>query len=912
MSVIGVDFGNVNCVIARAQRGGVDIIANEVSNRQTPAIVSFCGGNERHTGEHAANMQMQHLRHTVQEVKRVLGRSLDEEEVAGVEAARALHRLVPEQQPETSSSDSAAATARRARRAAVEVRYSAKQLGARAFSSWHLPPAEREKKNKSTSGGNEIEQQRDVHVLPAESIAGMLLHHLSATASAASSGAPARDMVVAVPMWYTDAQRAALLDAGAIGGVRILRLINEHYAAALSYGLYRAPELPEAGKPPTVTVIADVGHSQTTVAVVAFWRTRMQVLSVVYDRNVGGRDFDAALAEHFAAEFRQRYKLDVRENRKASMRLRTQCEKVKKMLSANAQAPLNIECFMNDVDVSAMVERSQFEELAAPLAARIASAARDALAQAQLPEGSAINILEVIGGSTRVPMVQAALESATSLSARRTMNAEECIARGCALQAAMVTPGFKVREYAGADVLAFPVVMAKEKEVQVFAAQSAVPSLKQVTYAYTGKPLHLRLYYGETPLLPAGSDRHIASVEVGPAPGVKHEVHGGKIRVKVRVDVDGMVSVPGAQLVESEPAAESAPGVADGSDEAATETEPAAAAATNTSSNAGAEQEAMRDAGDEESGNQNNNDNHGGAAAAATKRAVKKTDLPVTVLGGSRLPSYAIDALVEIEAQMQAADRYRAERADALNALESYVYDMRSRIDEYGEWAEYATDEERAAFRKLLDAAEEWIYSDDAEEAGKSKFTERLADLRKRHGDRLATRVREAEERAQAARQFSDALAGLKAEAGTGADDERFGHIGEEEKRGVLQAAADADRWLHDSMAAVEVAGKAKDPAVTVEQMRARQREVVRRARKVLDQPRPVAEEEERDGGGAVKKAEAEDGADERGPTSGTEPEGKVEREEREEEEEEGMEDAQGDDNDGRGGAGDADGGAAR
>lgn len=127
------------------------------------------------------------------------------------------------------------------------------------------------------------------------------------------------DIVIAVPGWYTDIQRRAVLDAASIAGLNTLRLINDTTAVALGYGITKS-DLPEPENPRHV-VFVDVGHSSLSVAVVAFAKGQLTVKSTAYDRNLGGRDIDYALVKHFAEEFKGKYKIDVMSNPKAIFRL---------------------------------------------------------------------------------------------------------------------------------------------------------------------------------------------------------------------------------------------------------------------------------------------------------------------------------------------------------------------------------------------------------------------------------------------------------------------------------------------------------------------------------------------------------------------------------------------------------------
>merc|ERR1719267_109325 len=195
-------------------------------------------------------------------------------------------------------------------------------------------------------------QDEQVMLTPERAMA-MLMKCLQGIAER-DQNAPVTDVVVSVPAYFTDAERHAMLDAAAIAGLNCLRLMNDSTAAALAYGIYKT-DMP-ADKTTHVAFV-DVGAMDTTVSIVAFVKGKLTVLSTACDRHLGGRDFDMILANHFAAEWKEKHGIDAKTNKKAMYRLLTAAEKTKKVLSANPQAPINIECFMDDIDVKGMMER---------------------------------------------------------------------------------------------------------------------------------------------------------------------------------------------------------------------------------------------------------------------------------------------------------------------------------------------------------------------------------------------------------------------------------------------------------------------------------------------------------------------------------------------------------------------------
>jgi heat shock protein 4 len=185
-------------------------------------------------------------------------------------------------------------------------------------------------------------------------------------------------------------------------------------------------DLPESADQKVAFV--DFGDSALQCSIISFSKTGMKVLSSTYDRSLGGRDFDRTLATHFAVEIKQKYKIDVLSNPRALIRLLIGCEKTKKILSANPQAPLHVPCIMDDIDVSLMIKRQDFETIAAPLFDRIRKPLEDALKQANLTAAD-IHAVEQIGGSVRVPRVIEVIKDVFGKDPGRRLNSEECIAK---------------------------------------------------------------------------------------------------------------------------------------------------------------------------------------------------------------------------------------------------------------------------------------------------------------------------------------------------------------------------------------------------------------------------------------------------------------------------------------------------
>ena len=268
-------------------------------------------------------------------------------------------------------------------------------------------------------------------------------------------------VVIAVPGWYSEIQRRAMMDAAQIAGLNVLRLINDSTAVALGYGITKS-DLPEAETPRHVCFV-DVGHSNMTVAIVAFSKGQLTVKSTAFDRNLGGRDIDYALVRHFAEEFKGKYKIDVLSNQKATFRLAAGCEKLKKVLSANAESALNVESIMNDVDASSKLSREQLEQLIAHVLDRVVAPIETALKESGLTVDQ-IDAVELVGGSTRIPAIRQRIQSVfPGKTLSLTLNQDEAVARGATFACASLSPVFRVRDFSIHDINYYPIKVQWER-----------------------------------------------------------------------------------------------------------------------------------------------------------------------------------------------------------------------------------------------------------------------------------------------------------------------------------------------------------------------------------------------------------------------------------------------------------------
>ncbi|KAM3065522.1 adenyl-nucleotide exchange factor sse1 [Clarireedia jacksonii] len=534
----------------------------------------------------------------------------------------------------------------------------------------------------------------------------MYLSKVKTTASAELK-LPVADMVMSVPAWFTDVQRRSLMDAAEIAGVKLLRLMNDTTAAALGYGITKL-DLPGPEEKPRRVAFIDIGHTNYTCSIVEFKKGELTVKSTAYDRHFGGRDFDKALVEHFAAEFKEKYKIDIKSNPKAMVRVAAGAEKLKKILSANAMAPLNIESLMNDVDVSAMLKREELEALVEPLLSRAHVPLEQALADAKLKVED-IDVIELVGGCTRVPALKERIQQFFGKNLSFTLNQDEAIARGCAFSCAILSPVFRVRDFAIHDIVNYPIEFTWEKSpdipdedtsLTVFNRGGVMPSTKILTF-YRKEPFNLEAKYAKPELLPGKMNPWIGRFTVK---GVKADSKDDFMicKLKARLNLHGILNVEQGYYVEDMEVEEPIPEEKDG------EKKDDVSDSSSTAVHASQENEPIPKRprlGQEDQLTRSFKamDTDEKPKTRKVKKQVRKGDLPI-VAGTASLDPAAVAAAAEQENNMIMEDKLVADTEEKKNELETYIYEMRNKIDD--QYADFASEEEKEKLKAKLEASE--------------------------------------------------------------------------------------------------------------------------------------------------------------------------------------------------------------
>ncbi|KAI7246400.1 Heat shock protein, partial [Hortaea werneckii] len=297
-------------------------------------------------------------------------------------------------------------------------------------------------------------------------------------------------------------------------------------------------------------MFVDIGHSNYTASICEFRKGELKVVSTAYDRHFGGRNFDKAIMDHFRTEWQEKYKIDIYSNPKARVRAAAAVEKLKKVLSANAAAPISVESIMEDKDVSGFLKRDELENLMKPLLERCTKPLEQALADAKLKQED-IDFVELVGGTSRVPALkQAVTDFFGGKTLNFTLNADEAIARGCAFSCAILSPVFRVRDFSVQDVVNYPIEFTWEKSpdipdedtsLTVFNRGNAMPSTKILTF-YRKQPFDLEAKYAKPDMLPGKMNPWIGRFSVK---GVKADSKDDFMicKLKARLNLHGVLNV---------------------------------------------------------------------------------------------------------------------------------------------------------------------------------------------------------------------------------------------------------------------------------------------------------------------------------------------------------------------------------
>jgi molecular chaperone DnaK len=375
--IIGIDLGTTNSCVAVMEGNDPVVIPNSEGMRTTPSVVAFSKTGERLVGDAAKRQAVTNPTNTVFSIKRFMGRMYHE---VGTEIGEVPYKVI--------KGDNDVAR--------VEV------------------------EDKSTN-------QKRVYSPP--EISAMVLQKMKKTAED-YLGQPVTEAIITVPAYFNDAQRQATKDAGKIAGLDVKRIINEPTAAALAYGL-------DKKKKNHKIAVYDLGGGTFDISILELGEGVFEVKSTNGDGHLGGDDFDQRLMDYLADEFQKKEGIDLRKDPMALQRLKEAAENAKKQLSSSAQTEVNLPYITATADgpkfLLETITKAKFESLVSDLVERTVGPCRKALTDS----GYSINDIDeviLVGGSTRIPMVQETVKRVFGKEPHKGVNPDEVVAIGAAIQ----------------------------------------------------------------------------------------------------------------------------------------------------------------------------------------------------------------------------------------------------------------------------------------------------------------------------------------------------------------------------------------------------------------------------------------------------------------------------------------------
>ncbi|MBC7884155.1 MAG: molecular chaperone DnaK, partial [Saprospiraceae bacterium] len=378
--IIGIDLGTTNSCVAVMEGNEPVVIANEEGKRTTPSIVAFLDNGERKIGDPAKRQAITNPTRTIASIKRFMGNRFSE---VNKEAARMAY--------------------------------------------------------KTTKGDNDtVRIDIDGRLYTPQEISAMVLQKMKKTAED-FLGQEVTDAVITVPAYFNDSQRQATKEAGEIAGLKVQRIINEPTAAALAYGLDKKHQ-------DSTIAVFDLGGGTFDISILELGDGVFEVKSTNGDTHLGGDDFDQVIIDWLADEFKSQENMDLRKDPMSLQRIKDAAEKAKIELSSSAETEINLP-YVTAVDgvpkhLVMKLSRAKFEQLAGSLIKRTLKPCEDALKDAGMNK-SKIDEVILVGGSTRIPAIQQAVEDFFGKKPNRSVNPDEVVALGAAIQGGVLSGDVK-------------------------------------------------------------------------------------------------------------------------------------------------------------------------------------------------------------------------------------------------------------------------------------------------------------------------------------------------------------------------------------------------------------------------------------------------------------------------------------
>jgi molecular chaperone DnaK len=478
--IIGIDLGTTNSVVAVMEGGQPTVITTAEGGRLCPSVVAFNKNGERMVGQTAKRQAVINSENTLYSIKRFIGRHYEETEVE--------RKMVPFTVVEGPSND-------------VRIK---------------VPVNNRE--------------------YSPQEISAMVLAKLKADAEA-YLGETVTQAVITVPAYFNDSQRQATKDAGKIAGLEVMRIINEPTASALAYGL-------DKKKNETILVF-DLGGGTFDVSVLEVGEGVIEVKATNGDTHLGGDDWDQRIVTWAADEFKREQGIDLRNDRQALQRLREAAEKAKIELSTMMETEINLPYITADASgpkhMQLKLTRSKFEQMTEDLLRRCRVPFESALKDAGMSAGG-LNEVVLVGGSTRMPMVQDLVRSLTGKEPNKGVNPDEVVAVGAAIQGGVL--GGEVKDILLLDVtpLSLGVETLGSMMTVMIERNTTIPVRKTETYSTAADnqtAVDIHVLQGERPM--ASDNMSLGRFRLDGIPPAPRGIP--QIEVTFDIDANGILHV---------------------------------------------------------------------------------------------------------------------------------------------------------------------------------------------------------------------------------------------------------------------------------------------------------------------------------------------------------------------------------
>ncbi|GAW78924.1 heat shock protein 110 [Plasmodium gonderi] len=726
MSVLGIDIGNENSVVAAINKGAINIVRNDVSERLTPTLVAFTE-KERLIGDNALAKVKSNFRNTCRNIKNLIGMLAEQASDDDVEVSESFGNLVP-----------------------CEHNYL----------------------------GYQVEYKKEKVDISVVRVLSTLLFFLIKLAEK-YIGKECNEIVLSYPPTFTNSQKECLLAATKIINVNALRIISDNTAVALDYGMYRMKEFKE--NTGSVVAFVNIGYANTCICVARFFSNKCEILSDVADTNLGGRNIDNELIKYINNLFINSYKMNplyklksdelcemgtgklntyfVTSNNETSqidnkirVKLQDVAVKTKKVLSANNETSIHVECLYEDLDCQGFINRNNFEELCAGFFLSKLKMLLDKAMQVSKLNVVDVQSIEILGGSTRIPFVQKFLQEYFDKPLSKTLIADESVARGCVLSGAMISKHYKVKEYECIERVTHPISVqwhnmndtSKSNVEKLYTTDSLKKKVKKVIIPEKGH-IKVTAYYEDTPDLPPHCIKELGSCIL------KINEKNDKIvesHVMTTFSESDTFTFLGAQTVtktvikskdekkkteekKEQQKGDSQVGSTNNADDADVD-------ADGKKTNETELNEVKENTHSTSTPNSSSNTSPQPSSKSELKKGEEGkiqtcyTTLPIEMIGAPG--SYSTKDIYnfsEAEINMQHSDLLEAERLKNINELETIIYETRNRLN--GIYKDFVVDEEKDSILLALDDCENWIY--DNIDENKNAFVKKKEQIRDRIKD---------------------------------------------------------------------------------------------------------------------------------------------------------------------------------